>query len=53
MLSMVRDRLQKLKSSGKTMEEAIAAKPLEDLDPVWGGGMFKGAMFVQVAYPAL
>src|SRR5580704_17355315 len=32
MLTTVRDRLQKLKSSGKSMQEAVAAKPLEDLD---------------------
>jgi cyclase len=53
MLSTARDRLRKLKSSGKTMDEAVAAKPLGDLDPVWGGGAFKGDAFVQIAYPAL
>jgi len=53
MLSTVRERLQKLKSSGKTMDEAVAAKPLQDLDPVWGGGLFKGDAFIQIAYPAL
>jgi cyclase len=53
MLTTVRDRLQKLKSSGKTVEEAVAAKPLDDLDPVWGKGLFNGATFIQIAYPAL
>jgi|HubBroStandDraft_6_1064221.scaffolds.fasta_scaffold266083_1 cyclase len=53
MLTTVRDRLQKLKSSGKSMQEAVAAKPLEDLDPVWGKGLFNSATFIQIAYPAL
>ena len=53
MLTTVRDRLQKLKSAGKTMQEAVAAKPLDDLDPVWGKGLFKSDAFIQIAYPAL
>jgi cyclase len=53
MLATVRDRLQKLKSSGKSVEEAAAAKPLGDLDPVWGKGLFNAATFIQIAYPAL
>ncbi len=53
MLTTVRDRLQKLKSSGKSMQEAVAAKPLGDLDPVWGKGLFNSDTFIQIAYPAL
>jgi cyclase len=53
MLSTVRERLQKLKSSGKSVEEAVAAKPLADLDPVWGKAFFNGDAFIQIAYPAL
>jgi cyclase len=53
MLTTVRGRLQKMKSAGKTMDEAVAAKPLDDLDPVWGNGLFKAAAFIQIAYPAL
>jgi cyclase len=53
MLSTVRDRLQKLKSSGKSMQEAVAAKPLADLDAVWGKALFNSDAFVQIAYPAL
>jgi cyclase len=53
MLTTVRERLQKLKSSGKTMEEAAAAKPLDDLDSVWGKGLFNAGTFIQIAYPAL
>jgi glyoxylase-like metal-dependent hydrolase (beta-lactamase superfamily II) len=53
MLTMVRERLQKLKSSDKSVEEAVAAKPIDDLDPVWGKGLFNSATFIQIAYPAL
>jgi cyclase len=53
MLTMARARLQKLKTSGKSMQEAVAAKPLADLDPVWGKGLFNSDAFIQIAYPAL
>jgi len=53
MLTTVRDRLQKLKASGKSVQEAVAAKPIDDLDAVWGKGLFNSATFIQIAYPAL
>jgi cyclase len=53
MLVTVGDRLQKLKTAGKSMEEAVAAKPLADLDAAWGKGMLGSDQFVQVAYLAL
>jgi cyclase len=53
MLATARDRVQKLKSSGKTMGEAVAAKPFVDLDPVWGKGHFDGDAFAQIVYLAL
>jgi cyclase len=53
MLVTARDRIQKLKSAGKSAQEAVAAKPLADLDPVWGKGRINGDAFVQVAYLAL
>jgi cyclase len=53
MLATVRDRLQKLKSSGKSMQDAVAAKPLDDLNAVWGKGLFNSDAFIQIAYPAL
>jgi len=52
-LMTVRDRLQKLKSSGKSVEEAVAAKPLDDLDAAWGKALFNSDTFIQIAYPAL
>lgn len=53
MLVTTRDRLQKLKSAGKSADEAVAEKPLADLEPTWGNGMLKSDMFVRVAYLAL
>jgi cyclase len=53
MLVTVRDRLQKLKSAGKSQDEAVAEKPLADLDAQWGKGMLNSDAFVRVAYLAL
>jgi cyclase len=53
MMVTTRERVQKLKAAGKTAQEAVAAKPLADLDPVWGKGMLGGDQFVQVVYLAL
>jgi cyclase len=53
MMVTARTRVQKLKSSGKTLEQAVAAKPLTDLDPVWGKGVLSGDAFVHVIYTTL
>ena len=53
MLVIARDRIQKLKSAGKSAQEAVAEKPFADLDPVWGKGRINSDAFVQVAYLAL
>lgn len=53
MLSSARDRVQTLKSEGKTMEQAVAARPLADLEAVWGKGRFNGDTFVQIVYSTL
>ena len=53
MMTTVREHLQKLKSSGKTVQEAVAAKPFADLDAAWGKGLFNSDTFIQIAYPAL
>ena len=50
MLVTVQERIQKLKSAGKSIQEAVAVKPLADLDATWGKGMLNGDTFVQVAY---
>ena len=53
MLSTVRDHLQKVKSSGKSLQEAVAARPLDGLEEIWGKGLFNNDTFVQIAYPFL
>jgi cyclase len=53
MLSKVRERLRKLKASGKSVDEAVKEKPLADLDAAWGKGLNDGDTFVRIAYPAL
>ncbi len=53
MLVTARDRVQKLKKSGKSLEEAVAAKPFADLDPVWGKGALNADAFTHVVYTTL
>ncbi len=53
MLLTVRDRIQKLKSAGKTAQEAVAEKPFADLDAAWGKGFLNSDLFVQVVYLTL
>ena len=53
MLSTAADRVRKLKASGKSLEESIAAKPFTDLDGDWGGGRYKGDDFVKIVYLTL
>ena len=53
MLLTVHDRLAPMADAGKTIEQAIAAKPTADLDAVWAKGFFTGGMFTRVAYDGL
>lgn len=53
MLSLARDRVHKLKTSGKTLEQAIVAKPFADLDAVWGNGFLKADGFTRAVYTTL
>jgi cyclase len=53
MLVTVRDRVQKLKTSGRKLEEAIAAKPTADLDETWGKGFMQPGNFVTIVYNTL
>ncbi len=53
MLVEARDKVQPLVESGKTLEQAIAAKPLAGLDARWAGGAFKGSHFTQIVYGGL
>ena len=53
MLITSRDRVQKLKSAGKSAQEAVAEKPFADLDPAWGKGIINPEQWVQVVYLTL
>ena len=53
MLFTSRDRVDKLKSAGKSAQEAVAERPLADLDAIWGKGIINGDQFVQVVYLTL
>ncbi len=53
MLITSRDRVEKMKSMGKSALGAVAEKPFADLDPVWGKGIINSDQFVQVVYLTL
>jgi len=53
MLVVARDRVQKLKTAGKSADEIAASKPFADLDPTWGKGFFNGDVFVRMVHSAL
>src|ERR1700730_11046365 len=53
MLGTARDRVQKLRSAGKSAQEAVAEKPFADLDPVWGKGIINSDQFVQIVHLTL
>jgi len=53
MLVTSRDRIEKLKSAGKSAQEAVAAKPFADLDAAWGDGIINSEQWVQIVYLTL
>lgn len=53
MLQSAYDSLSALKTAGKTVEQAVAAKPLKDLDAEWSGGIFKTDKWISVVYEGL
>jgi len=53
MLVTVRDRVEKLKTAGRTEKEAVAAKPTAELDPAWGKGFVGPDAFVSLVYNTL
>jgi cyclase len=50
---LVTSRVEKLKSAGKSAQEAVAEKPVADLDAIWGKGIINGDQFVQIVYLTL
>ena len=53
MLVTSRDRIAKLKKSGQTLQQVIAAQPTKDLDAVWGKGFFPPNDYVALVYNTL
>lgn len=53
MLGTAYERLLKLKNTGKSVEDAVAEKPLADLEAKWGGGFMNGDKWISVIYPAV
>ena len=53
MLVTVHERIKKLISEGKNIDEIVAAKPTADYDEKWGGGFLKPDQWVQIAYSAM
>jgi cyclase len=53
MLITSRDRVEELKSAGKSAQEAVAEKPFADLDPIWGNGIINSEQWVQIIYLTL
>jgi cyclase len=51
MLQTVGERLQALARDGKSLQDAIAAKPTAEFDEVWGKGFFKPDQFVGMLWP--
>ena len=50
MLVVAYERLNSLKTQGKTAPEAVAAKPLADLEATWGKGIFTGDRWIELIY---
>jgi cyclase len=53
MLVTARDRVEKLKTAGRTEKEVVAAKPTADLDAAWGKGFVQPDAFVSGVYITL
>jgi cyclase len=49
-LVTVRDRVAKLKKSGQTLQQVVAAAPTKDLDATWGKGFMAPADFLAIVY---
>ena len=50
MLETAYGRLRKLKAEGKSVQEAMEAQPLKDLDETWGDGLFTSDKWIEIIY---
>jgi cyclase len=53
MLATVRQRVGRLVAQGRTLQQVIAARPLQDLDAHWGKGFLKPEQFLTLVYGSL
>jgi len=53
MLAQVRQRIQALIASGKTIDEAVAAAPTKDFDDRWGTGYVSPDVFTEMVFSGL
>jgi len=55
MVTIVRDRIQDMVNRGLTLDQAKAAKPTRDYDPLYGAntGPWTTDMFVEAVYRSL
>jgi len=53
LLVTVRDRVHKLKSGGKTLDEVVAANPTAEFDATWGKGFMNAKVFLGLVYNTL
>lgn len=53
MLSLAYKRLSLLKKDGQSLEQAIAVKPLTDIEEKWGGVMFSADQWIGVVWDTL
>lgn len=53
MLTTAYERLLGFKTQGKTLQQAVAARPLADLDKEWGDGMFSSDRWIEIIYPGV
>ncbi|GJL82649.1 MAG: cyclase [marine bacterium B5-7] len=50
MLIIAEERLSKIKSNGKSVDEVVADNPLTDLDHKWGNGIFKSDQWIRIIF---
>ena len=50
MLGAIREKIANLKKQGKSLNEAVAAKPTADYDAKWGGFVVNGDFFTRLVY---
>jgi hypothetical protein len=52
-LADTRDRIRKLKTSGRTLEQVVAEKPTAQYDAMWGAGFLTPAQYIAFVYNTL